>query len=118
LCRVRDEGGEEILNLADHPDAVRPIVDRDSAEALLAVLRGPAREAPVGSARELLLRNQPFELAGLLRAAYAVPPIDDRAMRALEYYEELVLAELSHVLGCDKQTLVGDLRALHGIPGV
>jgi hypothetical protein len=117
LCSVRDEGGEQILNLAQHPDALRPVVDRDTAEALLALLRGPTREAPVGSAREVLLRNQPLELAGLLRAAYAVPPIDDRARRALEYYEELVIPELAHVLGRDKKKLVDELRTLHGIRG-
>ena len=103
--------------MAEHPHALRRVVDRDTAEALLAVLRGPAREVLAGSAREALLRNQPLELAGLLRAAYAVLPIDDRAMRALEYYEELVLAELAHVLGRDKRKPVSELRALHGVLG-
>jgi hypothetical protein len=117
LCSVRDDGGEEVLNLAERPHALRPVVDRDTAEALLSVLKGPAPPPPVVPPHEVLRRNQPVELVALLRGAYAVPPTDDRAARALEYYEELVLAELAHVLGRDKKKLASELRALHGVSG-
>lgn len=100
-------------------EAMRRLVDRSTAEEMLAVLRGPPPD--LADPRPLLERGKdvvhsgsPLDHARLLRELYALPvPVSDSLGEGLSFVSSLVIPELALVLELSREELEREMRERH-----
>ena len=104
--------------IAEAEKTLRPLVTRSVAEQMLALLRDPVAP-PAPSTRPLLERGRdavhqgsPLEQVTVLRELCQLPaPLSEALGSGLRFLRDLVLGEISEVLGRAKSELEEELRA-------
>jgi RNA polymerase-interacting CarD/CdnL/TRCF family regulator len=97
---------------------LRPLVDRPTAERMLAVLREPAppgpasRESVLDRGKRVVHSGTPMDHAWFLRELFGLPlPLSEPVAQGLQFFCGIVLGEISAVLGESRESLERELRS-------